>query len=312
MVATTKATWGENCTIASVAAAKAWIQAMHTNLLACGLVQTTDTGQLDIASISAIPATGGYFGSLLYRFNDTKQSDKPVIIKLRPYVGSYGGANSAGLAVTIGFATDGAGNITGSNSGEFNVFNSGTGTQRSEPGVSTPCYAIHGEGHFSMLLHLGRVQAAAAKQFPLVYLGIARTMDSSGSFTSDGVYISRLPVAYEANTNIGPSTMRLQKARLDSALSTWRQDLSPWVGGADAASANGKTQLQRTYLMKPAIVSDPIIATYWAASIVTGDELDISVDGVTRHYLAIGANAGLVADTVNANSVGFAMLWGDL
>lgn len=316
MVTTTKVKWGELCSIATPLAAIAWIQAMHTNLLACGLIQTSDAGQLDISSISAIPAAGSYFGSLIYKFNDSLASSKPVIIKMRPYVGSYGGQNSAGLSIQIGFATDGLGNITGSATEEFNVFNSTFGTVRAEVSAPTPCFAIHGEGYFGALLHLGRLAAVpgvgTGKAFPLCYVGITRTVDADDNPTADGVFIARNPLAYESNTTIGSIGMRLSKARLNSAMSAWRQDLSPWVGGGEAASANGRTQIQRTYRMTPSVDEDPAIAMYWGSSIPTGDEFEIAVDGKARHYLAIGANAGLVADSVNTNLVGFAMLWGDL
>ena len=167
MVATTKTTWSEVCRITSAAVAKTWITSFFNNLAACGLVQTSDTGQLDPSTIAAVPAAGSYFGYHVYRFNDTQQSNKPVFLRFVPYVGSYGGANCGGVAVTIGFATDGAGNITGANTGLLNFFNSTAGVQRTETATATPCYAVHGEGYFGLCLHLARCNSGyLAGEFP--------------------------------------------------------------------------------------------------------------------------------------------------
>lgn len=307
-----KITWGSLRSITSVANAKAWIQALHNNLIACGLVQTSDTGQLDIAGIAALPAAGAFFGSLLYKFSDSLATSKPVIIKFQPGIGSFGGANSPMLQAQVGFATDGAGAITGVNSAVFNAFNNGGGNQRAEVTTETPSYAVHGEGYFGLCLNLNSF-SSSINAFCSIYLTVMRTQNSSGVPTTDGVSIARNAAGYDSGSTVaGNIAPRAMKALLTTSMSTWRQDMQAWIGGADAASYLGNTQLQRAYRLAPALVPDPSMALYWATSIVTGDEFDLTIDGITRHYIALGINHGMIADTLNWRSVGFAMLWGDL
>lgn len=309
-----KVSWGEvNGRVDSAASFKQWIQSMHDNILASGLVQTADTGQLDIAGISAVPAAGAYAGYLVYKFADSLAGAKPVFIKLRPYVGQMGGSTYlvGTVAATVGFSTDGAGNMTGINTGEFNFYNSGAGSVRSFTSGATTSYAIHSEGRFALALGIN-CYYNSYNNFSMLYLDVTRTLDSAGEPTTDGVVVTRNGVAYDPNSTIGPATMRPAKALLNTAMGAWNQALAPFVGGQDAATAGGNTQIQRTYRLVPALVPDPAMTLYWGTAVTLGDEFDVAVDGLSRHYIAIGINAGLVADPMTARGAGFGMLWGDL
>ena len=152
-----KVTWGAiNGKNDSAANLKAWIQALHDNLIASGLVQTADTGQLSISGISATLSAGSYLAPLIYRFDDALAGSSPVIIKLRPYAGYFGTASPWGnVAISIGTATDGAGGLTGPNTGEFNFYNSSVGTVATLATADTQSYAMHSEGRFALCLGVG-------------------------------------------------------------------------------------------------------------------------------------------------------------
>ncbi|MFU4018073.1 hypothetical protein ACM7D9_03465 [Pseudomonas aeruginosa] len=309
-----KVSWGEvNGRVDSAAAFKQWIQSMHNAILTAGLVQTADTGQLEIAGISGVPSAGDYAGYLVYRFDDSLAASKPVFIKLRPYVGQGGGSTSliGNVAATVGFSTDGAGNMSGINTGEFNFYNSGFGAVRSFTTGATTSYAIHSEGRFALVLGIN-CYYNSYNNFSMLYLDVTRTLDSAGEPTTDGVVVTRNGVAYDSSSTIGPAAMRPAKALLKTTMGAWNQALTPFVGGQDAATAGGNTQIQRTYRLVPALVPDPALTLFWAAAFTAGDEYDIAVDGITRHYIALSVNAGLVADAASARGAGFGMLWGDL
>ncbi|HHG5001630.1 TPA: hypothetical protein ACPWGV_004942 [Pseudomonas aeruginosa] len=310
-----KVSWGEvNARVDSAASFKQWIQSMHDNILACGLVQTADTGQLDIAGISAVPAAGAYAGYLIYKFADSLASSKPVFIKLRPYVGQAGGSTYlfGNVAVTVGFSTDGAGTMTGINTAEFNFYNSSSGSVRAFTSGATTSYAIHSEGRFALCLGINAYANNVPNNFCMLFLDVTRTLDANGEPTTDGVVVTRNGVPYYSNSTVGPAEMRPAKALLNTTMGAWNQALTPFVGGQDAATAGGNTQIQRTYRLVPALVPDPALTLFWSAAITAGDEYDIAVDGITRHYIALSVNTGLVADAATARGAGFGMLWGDL
>lgn len=302
-----KVTWGAiNGKNDSSANLKAWIQALHDNLIASGLVQTADTGQLSISGISATLSAGSYLDPLIYRFDDALAGSSPVIIKLRPYAGSMGGGGPFGnVAISIGTGTDGAGNLAGANTGEFNFFNYSFGLVASIQSVETLSYAIHSEGRFGLCFGIGALQSSAPSSFCLAFLDIART--------TGGIAITRNAEAYNSGVTIAPSAMRIRKGYLHSVFNGWRQDLCYWAGGSDAATSAGAVQMQRTYRTAPNLEPDPSIALYWLSGVATGDQFDLSVDGVTRNYVALGGNTSLGVDPVtNTNVVGIALLWDDL
>lgn len=309
-----KVSWGEvNGRVDSVAAFKQWIQSMHNNILAAGLVQAADTGQLDIASISSVPAAGGYAGYLIYGFNDSLSGVKPVFIKLRPYVGQMGGPSylAGNVAVTVGFSTDGAGAMTGVNTGEFNFYDNVSGAVRQFTNGGTTSHAIHSEGRFAIALGI-HCYYNTYNPFTMLYLDVTRTLDAAGLPTADGVVVTRNGVAYYQFTTKGPNELRPAKVLLSTAMGTWNQTLTPFVGGQYASTAGGNTLIQRTYRLAPSLEPDPSMTLYWGSSVTAGDEYDVAVDGISRHYKALGTNSGLVADPATALGAGFGMLWGDL
>ncbi len=307
-----KVKWASlNCRTDTVEMFKSWLQALHDNIIAAGLVQTSDTGQIDIANISAVPDAGQYAGYLVYRFNDSLSASSPVIVKFRPYCGYYGTASTpyvGNVAVSIGFETDEAGNLTLQQSGEFNYFNDGLNAVRTINTVATPSYAIHSEGRFALCFGVNAYYGTYYYG-PALFLDVTRTLDGNGLPSTEGVIVTRNQVPYTGVTNI-PGTV-IQKGLLNTSMGAWNALLSPWVGGNAAATAGGSVQMQRTYRLTPALTADPSLALYWGASVTSEDEFNLSVDGIQRNYMAIGSHVGMRADTSNSG-VGFAMLWGDL
>lgn len=92
---------------------KAWGSAISQALQAIGLVQTTDTGQINWATTTVTATTSSQtFGYEIYRFNDAFQSTRPVFIKV-VYGTTDAGPAYPRLGFFVGTGTDGAGNLTG-------------------------------------------------------------------------------------------------------------------------------------------------------------------------------------------------------
>ena len=78
----------------------------HNAMLACGLVQAGDTGQINFSTVTRPVAGGQPIGNLVYRFNDALQSTAPVFLLVKVY--TFVDASSWGFIFNAAPATDGA------------------------------------------------------------------------------------------------------------------------------------------------------------------------------------------------------------
>ncbi len=93
-----------------------WVQGIHAQLVAAGLIQTADTGQINSATVALPGAINTAAGYEIFRFNDTGvangQSVNPVFIKVE-YGTGIGAVNRQALWFTVGSGSNGSGTITG-------------------------------------------------------------------------------------------------------------------------------------------------------------------------------------------------------
>lgn len=95
-----------------------WGKAISDGLQAVGgivkLSSGDSSGQIDWTSVTRPTVSDTVAGYEMYRFDDTFQSSYPVFIKIEYGTGTYGVSSyHTGLWITVGFAHDGAGTITG-------------------------------------------------------------------------------------------------------------------------------------------------------------------------------------------------------
>src|SRR3954454_12687471 len=83
---------------------RTWGSGVAAQIAAMGLVQTSDTGQINWTTVTrlAINTSAGYE---VWRFNDALQSTKPVFIRLD--YGIAGVADRPRIIARVGTATDG-------------------------------------------------------------------------------------------------------------------------------------------------------------------------------------------------------------
>jgi hypothetical protein len=102
-----------------------WAQGIDAQLKACGMVQTSDTGQVDL-STAARPAGSSYAGYRIYRFDDALQATHPVFMKMEYGVGSV--QDRPTFRIQTATATNGAGGLLGQISTLRTVLPSGSST----------------------------------------------------------------------------------------------------------------------------------------------------------------------------------------
>lgn len=98
---------------------RAWAAGIHAQIIAMGLVQTTDTGQVDLSTVTKPTVANTFAGYRVYRFADSLQATKPVFIKLE--WGVAAAVTTPNMRLQVGVATNGAGTISGNNTSQITV-----------------------------------------------------------------------------------------------------------------------------------------------------------------------------------------------
>jgi hypothetical protein len=200
-------------------------QNIHDSLVAAGLVQTADTGQVaDFNALGNAPALAGSLqtvGYRIYRFDDTAQATRPIFVRMDygHYSGSATSPRMLATRVTVGGGTDGAGNVT-------NVIQSVLDQRwTTTTSITTNVPAFFGTGVDKTALVFG-LYNDGNQGFPFI---IERFRNADGSVNPDRVALQ---------INGGSSAM--------SALITAKWDTGLWVKTTDTVNN----------------VSDPILAQY--------------------------------------------------
>ena len=153
-----------------------WGQGIEAQLVACGLVVTADTGQVNLATMTR-PAINNYAGYRMYRFSDALQATKPVFIKLE--YGVAGTTDRPAWRVQIGTNTNGAGTLTGQVSTALVVAQASSKTA----GATLASYCS-GDGSALRLVSNMDLTASGFRLF----LFVERFRNADGTANANGVF----------------------------------------------------------------------------------------------------------------------------
>lgn len=148
---------------------------ISTKLGQCGLVQTSDTGQINWTTVAHPTGASQVMGYEIWRFADALQATNPVFLKIE-----YGcGANTSfcALYITASQSTNGAGTLTGSPTARFNVIGYTPATS------AVASYFCGDVGRFAMTLWPNSSQGNNLTMF----FSVERTKDSAGVDTAEGI-----------------------------------------------------------------------------------------------------------------------------
>lgn len=161
------------------AMARAWIPTIRAALSGVGLVQTSDTGQVNPATATA--GANADFGYEVWRFSDAAQATDPLFLRIR-YRRS-GGNCLFFLIVQTGQGSDGAGNLTGTVSAATNA---GAGSSNTGTTVNAQVHAFFNDGCFWLADGTGAVGGAYGSISRNFFL-VARSRNTSGALDARGV-----------------------------------------------------------------------------------------------------------------------------
>lgn len=277
----------------SDAAYREFLATIENNMAACGLVRTSDTGQINVAT--AVRVVNTVIGYSVWRFDDALQSVAPVFIKLTHRISST--VNNVTCSWEVGMATNGAGLLTGT------VLTLGTRGAVSNNSTDTlyTSYFTHSNGMFGLA---PAIEYVSTYNVPYSCI-IQRTVDNNGSPTAEGVVMANGGQT-NSTTNIG--LLRFVAPVITVSSSAAYQTFLPYNLTDTRVGLDPQVFMHWTALpkMKPLVGT----ATYVNSEIALGTQFSLALVGVTpRNYVSIGINLGQSASA--SPQMGTAMLWED-
>lgn len=291
---------------------------LHDGMIAVGMVQTTDTGQLDLETL---PSSGNIVQREIYGFKCYKMEDGislPVYLKVifRVAAGASSGRILWHISVSIGLGTNGDGTLTqatpavelGTTAGYLNL-------DLGKIGLSFPSMFCMANGYLGVSFKQGIIPAAQSGPGPAAHstlfnFFICRDSDDSGAATAEGVsLICAAPGGIDYGSMGAPPVLH----RL-GATGELTSTVRPFMAiGADTLTAiNGKIPVFNCHTLTPAPkrLSQLMIATRPASAGSATDIISIAPVGVGDKQFAV-MNAAYPADIFSGASCRccFAMLW---
>lgn len=282
----------------SDAAFQTWITALHNLIVGCGLVQTSDTGQLDFATAARPGATNTMAGFRMYRFNDSLQATAPIFIKLFVGNGASTVGTSFGWQIAIGIATDGAGGLVAPITAGTIVATKGTATY----GVGTNGnFACHTAGAAWIAFQQKGISDGAIAAF-----AVFRTCGDDGLPTGEGCTF------YAHTGNNGQSTTSVHSLRFEATAAvigsnTFLPTLIPLA--VTDSHVGIDIQIFPHWSMTRRVRQNPFAFSYMNSELTNGVAISAApFAGLTHTYMPLqGYTMG--ANPVASNGHGNALIW---
>lgn len=270
---------------------RTWVAEWIAQCTAVGLVQTSDTGQINTATATR-PGSNTDGGYAIFRFDDSLQATAPVFVKF--YFGTAASTSAGRIRAQVGTASNGSGTLSGLGSA-----NTDTVSQTSAPPSTVANYTSYitgGSGYFGIAFKAG---VSAANQLPYALFHLARTRDSTGATTGDG-----LITTYRTTLSSGPSARTISYS---GATIYDGGEIQKWFLPFYTLSSTlvgGTPQVMKTYYCTPRVRPSMDLAGTLAAEIGVGVQFTATLVGSTSHNYMVFAASG---STFNGHNL--AVLW---
>jgi len=205
---------------------RAWVGALRGALLACGWTQTSDTGQMDVSSLTVPTAIQTSSGYMVFAMADDLQATNPVYMRID--VGSGNAVNSPSIWVQVGTATDGAGTLSGKTTTQRQLvpYSSDSST------TASASFYSGSTSRFVCVFWVGGTTNSGGHYGQLI--SVERTHDASGSDTADGVMV--FTSSFTGSTNVFSQYLSYSAATQPPAYQHWNCALP--TTGTGAANNN--------------------------------------------------------------------------
>lgn len=314
---------------------KVIVNDLHDNLIQAGLVQTDDTGQLDVDSVTVLPEDLTYAGYRLYRFNDALQASCPIFIKLDIGCGSEGMGSSSNyrrsrclnIQVTVSNATDGSGGlevmspvIRSRYPQGYNQAGGSVTTQLVSAGTSFACSNTD-SGFFGFVYGAGSRNNPLASQYG-AYTGctlalfIQRdTINGIPADTGFSVYLQRSYASSSSGGEIAGDDYKSMYWKVTKGSNSTIQSNNAFVRqmGNIVSPLSGVAQLHPVSIIdgEGRLSQCPSLFTYRTEDIQTGNIIDVALTPGTpsKKFIALGPHMMFRTDHYTTEETSIAMLY---
>lgn len=274
---------------------RAWGSALAASMQTCGLVQTSDTGQINWASVTR-PGTNTAGGFEIYRFNDSLQGTFPIFIKLEYGTGT--GATVPSIWITVGTGSNGSGTITGQSSTR------NTATSTAAPGSTVtayPTYVCVKDGFLGVIWKAGSVASPQAHGF----FTVCRTTDDAGAETGDGFTVYRRGTLASASGSATAQAVSVSNATTFAASTAY----GIVHHGVTSSSVGSDKQVYKCYTIQPRVRPTLQMAMGIVSEFVLGTSVSVTLVGATPRTYLSGGDATAYAGAQVLSSYCNMMLW---
>jgi hypothetical protein len=257
---------------------RAWAQWIHDTLDTFGLVQTADTGQIDLTTVAAPGVANTAQGYEIWRMDDALQATVPVFFKIE--YGSGAAAADPSVWLTVGTGSNGTGTITAAPA-------IGTRIQYSGITFTTSALNVYASGDTNRFVFgMGSDVASAGK---ILAFGIERTKAVDGTDSSDGVHQAGI-----GTPGIGAAIAKhftfIFGLAVPNQQDCFANDAPTANGAPTTAILSGNSY---TFVVKPmhTFPRNPILnwLVYFNADFTRETPVNITAYGATHAYLPLGS-----------------------
>lgn len=253
---------------------RAWGSAISAGFAAVGLVQTTDTGQIDWVTVNR-PATNTNAGYQIWRMDDTQQGAAPVFFRID--FGTHSALTNPRIQIGVGTGSNGSGTLNGVTLASITTCPPITTTATS---YTTRMCAVDGAFCFVWALGVGNASSPAMSFFAL-----CRSVDSSGVATADAAQVYRRTAAAADGSSDVQVILYASSSTVTAAIGS--QCLVHY--GVSSSLVGGNAQVYKHYMITPRVRPHPWILTTIAAEIGNNTQFQATPIGVTqRNYISTG------------------------
>lgn len=274
-----------------------WVQEIITMLFTTlGVTQTTDTGQINTASVTRPSAANTSAGYVIGSFNDSHQTASPVYIKLEFGTGSSA-TTTVQMWITIGTGSNGSGTLTG-------VVGSRAGCGSGTPSSNTTAYTTRAcyNATAGVLWLAWKMGGTNVTNQCISGFVLYRSADNTGASTTDSINL--ITNTYSGNS----SSLYGYNQHISYLTNTAYYYNSPGTGwGSNQVSAwgywpmypastlyNGNCQLGLCFQFTPVIGVTPWVALCLCGELAVGSTTSATIVGSTAHtYVSAGAIFGV-------------------
>lgn len=270
--------------VSTDAAFRAWIANVRAALAAIGLVQHTDTGQIDPATVAYPGSNSTAAGYEIWRFDDSLQATKPVFLKIEYGRGPFSG--NIAMWLTVGSSTDGAGTINSALKSTRQVMYNSNAASASV---------------FTSYISGNAARASFVAGGDNILFNVERSKDDNGADTGDAILVA----AAGGSSQIEVSWVPYSGTLVERINAAWPV-LTPMHGGSSGVEGANTALYPLLYTPVGPIKPPPRgLLFYMIADIAANTDIAVPLYGANHTYKTLNR----AVSVAGGGSAGVAFLW---